>query len=56
MLGKFQKTRYTLYYATIYPKYTSFERQIERLQHDPIRLCDGTNENVSIKTIKVVRL
>jgi hypothetical protein len=55
-LGKFSTKRYSLYYATIYPKYTSFEREVERLQHDPIRYYDGTNENVSIKTIKAVRL
>jgi hypothetical protein len=55
-LGKFLTNRYTLYYATIYPKYTSFERELERLMHDPIRLCDGNNENISIKPIKAVRL
>lgn len=34
----------------------SYERQIERLKHDPIRLCDGTNENINLRYIKAVRL
>ncbi|CAM3633024.1 hypothetical protein MEZE111188_00260 [Mesobacillus zeae] len=51
-----RKNRLNRYYALQSEIKTSFERQIERLQHDPIRLCDGANENISFRTIKAVRL
>jgi hypothetical protein len=51
-----KKSRLYTYYAQQSENKSSFERQIERLQHDPIRYYDGTNENVSIKTIKGRRL
>jgi hypothetical protein len=53
-LGKYSTNPYKLYYASIDLKNTSFERQINRLQHDPIRFYDGNNEEISIKTIKAV--
>ncbi|MDR7001617.1 putative ABC-type transport system involved in lysophospholipase L1 biosynthesis ATPase subunit [Neobacillus niacini] len=43
------------YYAQQSEKNTLVERQIERLQHDPIRLCDGENERVSLRPIKAVK-
>jgi len=55
-LGKFLTKRYKLYIATMYPKYTLFEREIERLQHVPIRLCDGANDNMKLRPVKAVRL
>ncbi|MEH7246515.1 hypothetical protein V7114_06920 [Neobacillus niacini] len=35
---------------------TSFERQIERIQQDPIRFLEGENDRVSLRTVKAVRL
>jgi hypothetical protein len=51
-----RQSRLNRYYDLYTDKNTSFERQIMRLEHDPIRYYEGTNENVSIKTIKAVRL
>jgi DNA-binding protein H-NS len=51
-----RKSRLNKYYAQVSENKSSFERQIERMQHDPIRLYDGANENVSLKPIKAVRL
>jgi hypothetical protein len=50
-----RKSRLNRYYDLYTNKNTSFDRQIERLQHDPIRLCDGSNENVGIRPIKAVK-
>jgi hypothetical protein len=45
--------RYYDPFTNINPQYI---RQIKRYNHDPIRYYEGSNENVSIKTIKVRRL
>jgi hypothetical protein len=44
------------YYAQVSENKSSFERQINRLKHDPIRLCDGANDNLKLRPIKAVRL
>jgi hypothetical protein len=31
-------------------------RNINRIKHDPIRLCDGANENIAMPNVKAVRL
>ena len=50
-----RKSRLNRYYDLYTNKNTSFDRQIERLQHDPIRLCDGENAQVGIRPIKAVK-
>jgi hypothetical protein len=51
-----RKQRLNRYYDLYSDKYSGFERQIMRLEHDPIRYYEGTNEKVSIRPIKAVRL
>lgn len=51
-----RKSRLNRYYDLYTDKNTSFERQIARLTHDPIRYCDGENERVALRPIKAVRL
>jgi hypothetical protein len=51
-----RKSRLNRYYELYEDKYTQFERQIQRLQNDPIRYYDGANEKVSNISIKGVRL
>jgi hypothetical protein len=51
-----RKQRLNRYYVPYSDKNTIFERQIQRLQNDPIRYYDGANENVSNISIKGVRL
>jgi hypothetical protein len=51
-----RQSRHNRYYDLYSDKYSSFERQIMRLEHDPIRYYEGTNEKVSIRPIKAVRL
>jgi hypothetical protein len=51
-----RKSRLNRYYDLYSDKYSSFERQIMRLEHDPIRYYDGENEKVSIRPIKAGRL
>jgi hypothetical protein len=51
-----RKSRLNRYYDLYTDKNTIFERQIQRLQHDPIRYYDGSNEKVSNISIKAVRL
>jgi hypothetical protein len=50
------KSRLNRYYDLYTDKNTIFERQIQRLQNDPIRYYDGANEKVSNISIKGVRL
>jgi hypothetical protein len=51
-----RQSRLNRYYDLYSDKYSSFERQIMRLEHDPIRYYDGENEKVSIRPIKAGRL
>jgi hypothetical protein len=51
-----RKQRLNRYYVPYSENNTSFERQITRLKHDPIRLYDGENERVALRPIKAVRL
>ena len=51
-----RKQRLNRYYVPYSENNTSFERQITRFIHDPIRYCDGENERVAIRPIKAVRL
>jgi hypothetical protein len=51
-----RKSRLNRYYDLYADKNTIFERQIMRLNQDPIRYYEGTNEKVSIRPIKAVRL
>lgn len=51
-----RKQRLNRYYVPYPENNTSFERQIARLKHDPIRYCDGENERVELRPIKAVRL
>jgi hypothetical protein len=51
-----RKSRLNRYYDLYTDKNTKFERQIQRLQNDPIRYYDGANEKVSDISIKGVRL
>jgi hypothetical protein len=51
-----RKHRLNRYYYLNYEFNTLFERQIQRLQNDPIRYYDGANEKVSNIPIKGVRL
>jgi hypothetical protein len=51
-----RKSRLNRYYDLYADKNTIFERQIQRLQNDPIRYYDGSNEKVSNISIKGVRL
>jgi hypothetical protein len=51
-----RKARLNRYYDLYTDKNTIFERQIQRLQNDPIRYYDGANEKVSNISIKGVRL
>jgi hypothetical protein len=51
-----RQSRLNGYYVPYSENNTSLERQIMRLEHDPIRYYEGTNEKVSIRPIKAVRL
>jgi hypothetical protein len=51
-----RKSRLNRYYDLYTENKTSFEKNIERLNQDPIRYYGGANENVSIISIKGVRL
>jgi hypothetical protein len=51
-----RKHRIYRYYYLSYEFNTLFERQLERIQHDPIRYYDGANAKVSDISIKAVRL
>jgi hypothetical protein len=51
-----RKSRLNRYYVPYSENNTSFERQITRLKHNPIRLCDGENERVALRPIKWARL
>jgi hypothetical protein len=51
-----RQLRLNRYYDLYTDKNTIFERQIQRLQNDPIRYYDGANEKVSNISIKGVRL
>jgi hypothetical protein len=51
-----RKQRLNRYYVPYSENNTSLERQIQRLQNDPIRYYDGANEKVSNISIKGVRL
>jgi hypothetical protein len=51
-----RKQRLNRYYVPYSENNTSFERQIARLKHDPIRYCDGANEKVSNISVKGLRL
>jgi hypothetical protein len=51
-----RKHRLNRYYYLNLEFNTLFERQIQRLQNDPIRYYDGANEKVSNISIKGVRL
>jgi hypothetical protein len=51
-----RKHRLNRYYYLNYNFNTLYERQIQRLQHDPIRYHDGANEKVSNISVKGVRL
>jgi hypothetical protein len=51
-----RKSRLNRYYDLYTDKNTIFERQIQRLQNDPIRYYDGANDKVSNISIKGVRL
>lgn len=51
-----RQSRLNRYYDPYTENNTPFERQIQRLKHDPIRYYDGANEKVSLRPIKAVRL
>jgi hypothetical protein len=55
-MKRLRKQPINRYYDLYADKNTIFERQIMRLNQDPIRYYDGANEKVSNISIKGVRL